>query len=219
MTIRLFSAALLLAQICFNAARHIRSDSMPQTHTGHEKIQEAAAPAKGIRGFSGGMMVHTGYISGCDNPYGYIPSGAVFGIGGVAKIHIGKHLRTGFEGYFSNLPLMGNGSFNKVFWTGALCDWYWQLGPFYPYVGLTAGGGMKTILYMFEGARHDWLPEPDAVFHKEPFFALDPFAGVEYAVGKAFRLTLKADWLMAFNKNGLNKPMGPRIYFGFIFAH
>lgn len=142
---------------------------MPQTHTGHEKIQEAAAPAKGIRGFSGGMMVHTGYISGCDNPYGYIPSGAVFGMGGVAKIHIGKHLRTGFEGYFSNLPLMGNGSFNKVFWTGALCDWYWQLGPFYPYVGLTAGGGMKTILYMFEGARHDWLPEPDAVFHKEPF--------------------------------------------------
>ena len=113
MTIRLFSAALLLAQICFNAAGHIRSDSMPQTHTGHEKIQEAAAPAKGIRGFSGGMMVHTGYISGCDNPYGYIPSGAVFGIGGVAKIHIGKHLRTGFEGYFSKSSTDGKRQFQQ----------------------------------------------------------------------------------------------------------
>ena len=49
--------------------------------------------------------------------------------------------------------------------------------------------------------------------------ALDPYVGIEYAVGKALRLTLRADWLLAFNKEGLNMPTGPRVYLGFIFAH
>jgi len=78
---------------------------------------------------------------------------------------------------------------------------------------------METALYMFEGDKYDWEPEGNVVLHKQPFFALDPFVGVEYAVGKALRLTLKADWMIAINSNGLNRPIGPRIYFGFIFAH
>lgn len=184
--------------------------------------QEASGQKKAIKGFSGGMMVHTGYLSGCDNPYGYIMSGATFGIGGVAKVHLTSHFRTGFEGYFSTMGLsrdVEKGSYNKVFWTGLLADWYWKCGKFYPYAGATVGGGMETSFYMFEGNRHDWLPEASAVYRKEAFFAVDPFIGVEYAVGDALRLTLKADWLLAVNKDGLNRPMGPRIYFGFIFAH
>ncbi len=175
-----------------------------------------------IKGFSGGMMVHTGFLSGCDNPYEYDASGATFGIGGVAKIHMGRNFRLGFEGYFSNMSLHKNiqdGSYNKVFWTGLLADWYWKKGRFYPYVGATAGGGMETAFYIFEGDKHDWLPEKNTVYHKQPFFAVDPFIGVEYQVGEALRLTLKADWLLAFNSDGLNQPMGPRLYFGFIFAH
>ena len=39
------------------------------------------------------------------------------------------------------------------------------------------------------------------------------------AVGEALRLTLKVDWLMAIRITGLNRPLGPRVYFGFIFAH
>lgn len=184
--------------------------------------QEASGQKKAIKGFSGGMMVHTGYLSGCDNPYGYIMSGATFGIGGVAKVHLTSHFRTGFEGYFSTMGLsrdVEKGSYNKVFWTGLLADWYWKCGKFYPYAGATVGGGMETSFYMFEGNRHDWLPEASAVYRKEAFFAVDPFIGVEYAVGDALRLTLKADWLLAVNEDGLNRPMGPRIYFGFIFAH
>ncbi len=167
-------------------------------------------------------MVHTGYLSGSDNPYNYDASGATFGIGGVAKLHMTNHFRLGFEGYFSSMGLHENiqdGSFNKVFWAGLLADWYWQKGRFYPYVGATLGGGMETSFYIFEGDKHDWLPEPEVVFHKQPFFALDPFIGVEYKVGAALRLTLKADWLLAINSEGLNRPMGPRIYFGCIFAH
>ena len=175
-----------------------------------------------IKGFSGGMMVHTGFLSGCDNPYDYNVSGPTFGIGGVARLHFTEHFRAGFEGYFSNMGLSRNiqkGSFNKVFWTGALADWYWRIGKFYPYIGATVGGGMETAFYIFEGDKNDWLPEPDAVYNKKPFFAVDPFIGVEYAVGDALHLTLKADWLLAINNDGLNRPMGPRIYFGFIFSH
>ena len=177
---------------------------------------------KAIKGFSGGMMVHSGYQYGGDNPYNLIISSPTFGIGGCAKLHLSKHFRTGFEGYFSTAPISNNarsGSHNKLFWTGVLADWYWQKGKIVPYVGTTLGGGMETSFYMFEGDKHDWLIEQKSVLHKQPFFAIDPYVGVEYVVGEALRLTLKADWLLAINSDGLNKPMGPRVYFGFIFAH
>ena len=176
---------------------------------------------KFIKGFSGGMMVHSGYQYGCDNPFGLNISSPTFGIGGCAKIHLTEHFRTGFEGYFSTAPIRNgveSGSHNKLFWTGALADWFWKCGKLIPYVGATLGGGMETSFFMFEGDKHDWDLE-SAVLHKQPFFAIDPYVGVEYAVGKALRLTLKADWLVALNSDGLNKPMGPRVYFGFIFAH
>lgn len=183
---------------------------------------QAQEKEKFIKGFSGGMMLHSGYQFGGDNPYNYTPKGATFGIGGVARLHLTDHFRTGFEGYFSTMGLkkeVESGSHNKLFWTGALADWYWKCGRFYPYIGATVGGGMETAYYMFEGDKHDWLPEPSAVFHKQPFFAVDPFVGCDIAVGEALRLTVKADWLFAINNEGLNRPLGPRIYFGFIFAH
>lgn len=177
---------------------------------------------KGVKGFSGGMMVHTGYLSGCDNPFNYNASGATFGIGGLARLHLTRHFRAGFEGYFSNMGLhrdIADGSFNKLFWTGLLGDFFWKAGRFYPYAGLSLGGGMETAYYMFEGDKHDWIEEGRAVYNKKPFFAADPFIGVEFQTGEALRLTLKADWLLAINADGLNRPMGPRLYFGFIFAH
>ena len=167
------------------------------------------------------MMVHTGYQTGCDNPYKYNPKGATFGIGGVAKLQFTKHFRTGFEGYFSTVGLHKNvmsGSHNKMFWAGALMDWFWKYGRVYPYIGTTVGGGMETAFYLFDGDKHDWVPEITAVFHKQPFFAIDPFIGMDYAVGEAIRLTLKADWMVAINSDGLNRPMGPRLYFGIIFS-
>lgn len=180
------------------------------------------AQDKTIKGFSGGMMVHTGYLAGGDNPFGISPKGATFGIGGVAKLHLSNHFRAGFEGYFSNMgidqELAQDGSFNKVFWTGILGDFYWKAGKFLPYAGVTLGGGMETAYFM-TGDKHDWIPETSAVFNKMPFFAIDPFIGTEYAVGEALNLTLKVDWLLGINSDGLNRPMGPRLYFGFIFTH
>ena len=176
---------------------------------------------KAIKGFSGGMMIHSGYQWGGDNPYGYSPDGITFGVGGVARLHLTKHFRSGFEGYFSSVGLsrgVERGSHNKVFWAGALADWYWTFGKFHPYAGATVGGGIETSCYIFEGNTNDWQTESRLVYRKQPFFALDPFIGCDYAIGEAIRLTLKTDWLMAINSEGLNRPLGPRIYFGVIFA-
>lgn len=181
-----------------------------------------AQDEKFIKGFSGGMMVHSGYQYGGDNPFGLDISSPTFGIGGCAKLHLTDHFRTGFEGYFSTAPIRKgavSGSHNKLFWTGLLADWFWHCSKLIPYIGATLGGGMETSFFMFEGDKHDWVPEGKTVLHKQPFFVVDPYVGVEYAVGKALRLTLKADWLLALNSDGLNEPMGPRVYFGFIFAH
>lgn len=181
-----------------------------------------AQESKLIKGFSGGMMLHSGYLSGCDNPRGYNMQGATFGIGGVARLHITDHLRTGFEGYVSTLGLtkdIATGSHNKLFWTGLLTDWYWQKGKFYPYLGTSIGGGMETTFLMFDGDCEDWQTENDAIFRKEAFVAICPFAGCDIALSDAVRLTFKLDWLLALRKGGLNQPHGPRLYVGFIFAH
>lgn len=177
---------------------------------------------KAIKGFSGGMMIHSGYLTGCDNPFGYNMQGATFGIGGVARLHLTDHFRTGFEGYVSTLGLkhdIAKGSHNKIFWTGLLTDWYWQMGKYYPYAGVTVGGGMETTYLMFKGSSNDWKVEDRAVFRKSGFVAVDPFIGCDIALSEAVRLTFKMDWLLAIRKDELNRPYGPRLYVGFIFAH
>ena len=202
--------------------------------TGMEKISEAEAmqlteeserqageTKKAIKGFCGGMMVHTGYQFGGDNPRDYQPNGVTFGLGGVAKVQLTKHFRAGAEGYFSSVDLtqdVMSGSHNKIFWAGALVDWFCKRGRFYPYAGISVGGGMETSLYMFQGNTNDWEPETEIIYRKQPFAYVDPFVGCDFAAGKAIRFTVKADWLLAFNNEGLNKPLGPRIYFGIIFA-
>ena len=185
-------------------------------------ICATAQEKKIIKDFSGGMMIHSGYLFGGDNPYGYSPKGGTFGMGGVARLHITEHFRTGFEGYFSSMGLkkdLAKGSHNKVFWTGLLADWFWKAGRFYPYVGASFGGGMETAFYMFEGSSKEWLPEGNVVLNKQPFIAVDPFVGCDVQVAESLRLTIKTDFLIAIRKSGLNRPLGPRIYFGFIFAH
>ena len=177
---------------------------------------------KVIKGYCGGMMVHGGYVFGADYPGGVNINSGTFGLGGCAKVRLTKHFRTGFEGFFSKAALkkgLESGSNNKVFWAGALADWIWECGKIYPYVGATVGGGTETAFYLFQGDKHDWEKEDHVVFHKQPFFALDPYVGLEYAVGRALRLTVRADWLITINSGGLNRPTGPRLYFGVVFSH
>ena len=209
---------LLCSYLATGMEKISEAEAMQQTE---ESERQAGETKKAVKGFCGGMMVHTGYQFGGDNPRDYQPNGVTFGLGGVAKVQLTKHFRAGAEGYFSSVDLtqdVMSGSHNKIFWAGALVDWFCKRGRFYPYTGISVGGGMETSLYMFLGNTNDWEPETEIIYRKQPFAYVDPFVGCDFAAGKAIRFTVKADWLLAFNNEGLNRPLGPRIYFGIIFA-
>lgn len=180
-----------------------------------------SAPAqekKILNGFDGGMMIHTGYLSGMLDAIGYQAQGAPMGIGGVIHLHLGEHFRIGTEGYMSTLRQRSNGSYLKYGWGGLLADYYTVLGCFQPYAGLTLGGGAMTTLLMFKEPASAWAPIDDTRYHKQGFLAVDPFVGCDFIVAGPMHLTLKADYLCALSDAKL-LPHGPRVYIGFLFYH
>ena len=117
---------------------------------------------KFFNGYDGGMMIHAGYVSKNIAPVDFKAEGVTKGIGGAIRFHFGKHYRIGTEGYVSTLSLkkdLVKGSYIKTFWAGLTNDFYWQLGKFMPYAGLSVGGGTLTDCFIFEGDNHDWIPE------------------------------------------------------------
>lgn len=187
------------------------------------QAQTQTQKKKFIDGYDGGMMVHTGFLSGTINPVGYKAKGLPMGIGGAIRFHVTEHFRFGTEGYVSTLnqsnDTVEDGSYIKYGWGGLMGDFYWEKGRFMPYVGLTVGGGSQTSYLMYEGDKHDWLPEISTIYNKTGFLAVDPYVGCDYIVSKAFHLTLKMDCLCAFSKGEMVMPTGPRLYLGFIFFH
>ena len=166
--------------------------------------------------FSGGMMLHTGYLSGNVSAVGYHAEGAPFGLGGVLRFHFIDHIRVGGEGYVSKLSQMHNGSYVRLGWGGLLIDGYWQIGRWKPYAGFTVGGGSLSTLLVRDGDAKDWNPENDALLHNAAVMLVDPFLGVEFALTRAMHLTLKADYIIPLNNRDC--PTGVRFYLGFIFA-
>ena len=179
-------------------------------------LTASAQRKKLFQGFDGGMMLHTGYLSGSLDAVGYEVKGAPVGIGGVARLHIGSHFRIGGEGYISTLKQLGNGSYLKYGWGGLLADFFTVLGRFQPYAGLTLGGGAMTTLLMMEEPTSAWAPIDGTRYHKQGFMAIDPFVGCDFIVSGPMHLTLKVDYLCALSDSKL-LPHGPRIYFGFLF--
>lgn len=172
-----------------------------------------------VRGYGGGMMIHTGFLFGSVQPIGYKASGAPIGLGGTLRVQLGNHLMVGGEGYVSTLHQMKNGSYLKYGWGGILVQYFWQCNKVMPYLGLTVGGGAQTSFLMFDGNQNDWELEENVVFHKQGFMALTPFAGCDFILTKTLRLTLKVDWLNTFGRSGYRMPTGPRLYFGILFYH
>jgi hypothetical protein len=171
-----------------------------------------------LRGFDGGMMVHTGYLHGNLNTIDYTAKGTPLGIGGVIRLHLGDHFRIGSEGYVSTLSQRSNGSYLKYGWGGLLADFYTVQGRFQPYAGITLGGGSMTTLLMMEEPASPWAPVDGTRYHKQGFLAVDPFFGCDFIVSGPMHLTLKLDYLYAVSESKL-LPQGPRIYFGFLFYH
>ena len=173
------------------------------------------------------MMVHLGYLYGSNSKAPMTMNGGTMGIGGAARVHLWNHLRIGGEGYVSTLPVWMSrqsgylqlGSYVRNGWGGILADAYWQCGKVFPFLGATIGGGAQRALYIAEGSQTDWQEEPRALFHRQTYFMLDPFIGIEVAVSAHMHLTLRADYVLPILRTGLLAPHGPRIYIGMMFCH
>lgn len=186
------------------------------------------------QGFSGGMMLHTGYLFG-QNPNapkteeGVLcsPEGATFGIGGAMRVNLWRLLRIGGEGFVStmNSPLtncrqyLQPGSFVRTGWGGINADMCWRDKPIWPYVGASAGGGSMRSFYLLQGNQSDWQEEEKTLFHKQPFVYVDPYVGMDWCMTAKVHLTFRFDWLLAFHHQSLILPTGPRLYVGFMFCH
>ena len=178
-------------------------------------------------GFSGGMMIHTGYLYGgsialtaATNEILYLPqelSGAPIGIGGVARIHFGKHLRVGFEGYNTTLKYGKYDSYASIGWGGGLADCMWRFGKWAPYIGGTFGGGSFKNLTLIAPTPLDEVVETHSSFRKYGFVTVVPFAGVEFAMTEKIRLNVKIDWMVNLSNPQSDFVSGPRVYFGFSF--
>lgn len=197
-----------------------------------------------FQGFSGGMMLHTGYLFGQDQraPHGvsgdlYSPEGATIGIGGAMHVHLWRLLRVGCEGSVSTMyssmtncrHLLERGSYVRTGWGGINVDACWRDLPevghtqLWPYVGAAVGGGAMRSFYLMEGNQNDWLDEQRTLFHKEPFVYLCPYLGMYISLTSRVHLTLRLDWLLAFRtqdpQSPIINPTGPRLYMGFMFSH
>lgn len=180
-----------------------------------------------VSGFSGGMFVHMGYQGGQNPDLPFNPKGANVGVGGVVKMHLGRWLRLGGEGYVSTLPtgmsncrhLLQTGSYVRNGFGGFIVEAHFACAKVEPYVGLGFGGGAKRSLFIVEGSQQDWQSEPLAFFNKQGYGYLMPYVGVDFVLTKRLHLSLKVDGMLAFARSGLLTPVGPKLSIGILFCH
>jgi hypothetical protein len=165
-----------------------------------------------FRGYSGGMMLHTGYISAQKNI-----KGMPWGIGGLIRLHWGNHFRTGGEGYNSTLHYGKNKSFLALSWGGLLMDCQWKIKKCTLFVGGTLGGGkVKNITVATD---FSLLTQENATYRTYSVMLADPFMGMEYALTERFHFVTKIDYLFNITKKQPDFATGIRFYAGFVFFH
>lgn len=180
------------------------------------------------QGFSGGMMLHTGY------QFGQTPApgigkwqGATFGIGGALRVHLWKYLRVGGEGFVSTMPSvcsnmrqsLVDGSYVRNGWGGILADFCHRGERVWLYGGGAIGGGSCKSLYIYQGNQNDWEPEASTIYSKQAYMYIDPYVGLDYCMTSKVHLTMRIDWMVALHRGDVVYPTGPRLYFGFMFCH
>lgn len=198
------------------------------------QIVEAADSTRVFQGCSGGMMLHSGYLFGQDEDAPHdaegvlcSPQGATFGLGGAMRVHLFKHLRLGGEGGVSTMnrsttdcsQRLQAGSYIRTGWGGVCADACWRKDKVWPYIGSTIGGGAMRALYLMDGNENDWQEEDRAIFHKQGFFYVDPYVGLDWCMKKKVHMTFRLDWMLALHHRQMVLPTGPRVYVGFMFCH
>ena len=183
-----------------------------------------------FRGYTGGMMLHSGYIQ--SHPFDIYSTaaihlgtmqirGAAFGIGGHVKFAFGTStdmLRVGAEGHSSNVSYRPSPSYSHTGWGGLLVDYiHRSKGRVHPFIGcLIGGGGVKNHI-IAEGSTDDFVTEPQAAMHRYAFMALAPFAGMEVSLTPKLSLVVKADWLLNVSCRQNDFSSGLRLYVGILF--
>jgi len=171
-------------------------------------------------GFSGGMMLHLGYVQSGNFTFSNGETiqlkGLVFGLGGQARVHFGEHFRIGGEGYFTEHKYK-YGSYAKIGWGGVLADCAWQISKFAPFVGSTFGGGSQQNLTNFSEPKNDYELE-EVSYRKYGFLCVVPFVGTEFTLSKRIHLVFKADYMFNLSNRQADFITGPRFYFGFTFC-
>jgi len=208
-------AALALLPLGLTAQEQEAADVQPVK----EKKESHSAV---FTGFSGGMMLHGGYLF-ADDPtkvfsntglgsYDYVKglpkSGFCYGLGGALRAHLINHIHLGAEGFVSTMPLtsMGTGSNVRTGWGGVLCDVYGNWGKVRPMIGLTVGGGSMKRLYVpadSTGYVAVGTAENDSVHYnssyvKTPFFFMDPYVGLEIGLNNHMAILIRIDYMLPF---------------------
>jgi hypothetical protein len=177
-------------------------------------------------GFSGGMLLHAGYVQSgkflFENASGAGTKtmqlkGLGAGIGGQARVHFGKHLRAGTEGYVTEHQY-ANGSYASIGWGGLLADYIWEVKKFSFFAGGTFGGGSQKNITNFSAPKNDFTIDETVSYRKYGFLCAVPFVGVEYALSKKIHLMCKADYIFNISNPQSDFVTGTRLYFGFSFC-
>ncbi|MBR5327139.1 MAG: hypothetical protein IKV31_01230 [Paludibacteraceae bacterium] len=190
--------------------------------------------SKVYQGFSGGMMGHAGYLFGenadapkTDNGLICSPQGGTFGLGGALRVHLWKHLRVGGEGFVSTMNsgttnmkhVLQKGSYIRTGFGGVLMDACWRKEKVWPYIGGSVGGGAMRSLYVLDGNQDDWIAENKAYLHKQSFFYVNPYVGMDWCMTQKVHMTFRVDWMVALHAGEVVLPTGPRLLVGFMFCH
>ncbi len=220
----------------------------PQEVSNQAKEQPQKKSSPIFTGFSGGMMIHGGYLfsddprkvfssSGLGNEdyvKGLPQKGFCFGLGGALRVHLLDHIHVGAEGFVSTMPLMGTGSNIRSGWGGGFCDVYTTFGKIHPFIGITVGGGAMRRLYVPDQAASVSYMTSDSTYYnaaytKTPFFLLDPYIGLEISLRAHLALLIRIDYMLPFGKtnsrltdnvkwSNFMSPSGPRLYVGVMFG-
>ena len=206
--------------VCLLALLPLSMTAQEQEPAGSES-NETKSRSHVFSGFSGGVMLHGGYLFSDDptkvfsntglGSWDYVKglpkSGFCYGIGGALRAHLINHIHLGAEGFISSMPLMHTGSNVRTAWGGVLCDFYANWGKVRPMIGITIGGGSMKRLYVPDqaevieptGATDSTTTIYNSSYVKTPFFLLDPYVGMEISLGNHMAIIVRIDYLLPFN--------------------
>ncbi len=190
-----------------------------------------SAQSFGYKGYSGGMMVHSGFLKSqsfsiistdgsLENSYQQ--NGMPRGIGGLIKVHFGtdkNQLRVGTGGYSSSLKYSPNPSHSSVSFAFGQLEYAYIFNKINPIVGADFGGGSVKNFIMPDVVADDFVEDDNMAYRKYKYIAIVPYIGAEFKITSSLYLLCKADYNIPLMQREADYPSGSRVYVGFLFVH